>query len=165
MEHFDIHHPTSPPSMSFLFHASMWWRIFYGFLRVVLGISLIHMTGESITTFIQMLMAHETTGLRTDTLLGMLYTFFNHYDVRITYFLAFYFIFWGVIDIVLSICLLKHILRAFPIAMALIALFIVYGIYRFTHTHSLMLICVIIFDIGMLFLINYEYQKLKYHLG
>ncbi|MCR4285762.1 MAG: DUF2127 domain-containing protein [Candidatus Kaiserbacteria bacterium] len=161
METFDTEHPTSPESMSFLFHVSMWWRIFYGFLRLILGTTLLKITGQPLSEFIFTLMSHEITGKASDSILGKLYTLFEIHDFTITYFLALYFIFWGTVDIILSLCLLHHIKRAFPIAMALIVLFILYGIFRFTYTHSLMLLTVIALDIGILYLINYEYRELR----
>jgi uncharacterized membrane protein len=162
MDTFDIHHPTSHKSMSFLFRASMWWRIFYGFLRVVLGTALLKLTGQPLNEFIYSLMSHELTGKMGDVVLGKLYTILEIHDFTITYFLAFYFIFWGTVDIVLSLCLLHHVRRAFPIAMALIVLFIFYGVFRFTHTHSLILLTVIVLDIGILYLINYEYRDMRH---
>lgn len=161
MDHFDIHHPQSPQSMSFLFHASMWWRIFYGFLRVILGTTLLRITGQPLSEFTYSLMSHELTGKMSDVLLGKLYVIFEIHDYTITHFLAFYFIFWGTVDIILSACLLRHIRKVFPIAMGLIILFILYGMVRLTFTHSLVLLTVIFLDIAILYLIHWEYKKLK----
>ena len=161
METFDVHHPTSKESITFLFHASMWWRIFYGFLRIILGTTLLKITGQPLNEFIYTLMSHEITGKTTDAILEKLYTFIEIHDYTITYFLALYFIFWGTVDIILSLCLLHHVRKAFPIAMGLIVLFILYGTFRFFHTHSLVLLGVICIDIGILYLINIEYVGLK----
>lgn len=161
MEPFDVHHPTSKQSMSFLFHASMWWRIFYGFLRIFLGTTLLKITGQPLNEFIYTLMSHELTGKMGDIILGKLYSILEIHDYTITYFLALYFIFWGTVDIILSLCLLHHIRKAFPVAMGLIVLFILYGSFRFFHTHSLVLLCVICIDIGILYLINVEYVSLR----
>ncbi len=161
METFDTKHPTSEENMSFFFHVSMWWRIFYGFLRVILGSTLLKITGQPVHAFIYDIMEHELTGKTTDIVLGQVYTFFEIHDFTITYFLAGYFIFWGTIDIVLSLCLIHRIRRAFPIAMGIITLFIFYGIVRLTFTHSLTLFAVILIDFGILYLISHEYRKLK----
>ncbi len=161
METFDVAHPTSEKNISLLFRFSMWWRIIYGFLRLILGTTLLKITGQPLSEFIYTLMSHELTGKMSDVILSKLYILFEIHDFTISYFIALYFIFWGTIDIVLSLCLLHHIRQAFPIAMVIIALFILYGIVRFTFTHSLVLSVVIIIDIGILYLINHEYQKLK----
>ncbi len=147
--------------LTFLFRLSMWWRIFYGFLRIALGVTLLRLVGQQLSDFIYFLMSHELTGKMSDVLLGKLYTIFEIHDFAITHFLAIYFLFWGTIDIVLSFCLLHHIRRAFPIAMGIIGLFILYGVFRFSYTHSLVLACIIVLDACILYLINDEYILLK----
>lgn len=159
METIDIHHPTSPHNMSIFFHVSMWWRIFYGFLRIILGTALLRIIGQPLSEFVFTLMSHEITGKRSDIILSSLYKLLEIHDFKITYFLASYFIFWGLVDVVLSACLLRYIRKAFPIALGLIILFILYGIFRFTHTHSLILLGVIVLDMIILYLIHYEYRS------
>ncbi len=147
--------------LPFLFKLSMWWRIFYGFLRLILGTALLRITGQPFSEFIFTLMSHEITGRTTDAILEKLYFLFETHEITVTYFIAFYFLFWGTIDIVLSICLLKHIKRAFPIAMVLVGLFILYGLFRLTITHSVILACVIMLDLVIFHLIHDEYTVLK----
>lgn len=139
----------------------MWWRIFYGFLRIILGTVLLRMTDQTVSDFVYTLLSHEITGDVSDVVIGKLYVLFEIHNFTITHFLALYFLFWGVVDIVLSLCLLKHIVKIFPIAMGLIVLFILYGIIRFSITHSLVLLGVIFLDICILYLINDEYGVLK----
>jgi uncharacterized membrane protein len=143
-----------------LFKVSMWWRIIYGLLRVVLGATLLRLIGQPFAELTYALMAHEITNHTTDIVLEHLYTFLEIHNFTITYFIAIYFLFWGTVDIILSLCLLRKIEQAFPITMALIVIFICYGIFRYTHTHSLVLLTVIIIDIGIVYLINHEYKKL-----
>ena len=156
----DIEHEIET-HLSILFRVSMWWRIFYGFLRIILGTALLRMTGQTISDFVYSLLSHEITGKMTDVVLEKIYIFSEIHEITITYFIAFYFIFWGTVDIVLSLCLLNHIRKAFPIAMGLIVLFILYSIFRFTFTHSLVLAGVIILDFIILYLINDEYKLLQ----
>lgn len=153
-EEMQLHH-------SLLFKLSMWWRIFYGFLRLILGTTLLKITGQPLSEFMFSLMSHELTGQKTDIILEKLYTLTETHDITITYFIAFYFLFWGTVDIILSFCLLRHIKRAFPLAMLIIAVFILYGMFRFTVTHSLILALVIGIDLVILYLINEEYSMLK----
>lgn len=138
----------------------MWWRVCYGLLRLILGISLVHLVGKEISEYIYMLMSHEITGRTGDMILEQVYDLFEIHDVTITYFIAGYFIFWGTLDVILSLSLLHRIRVAFPITMGLIVLFILYSSYRFTYTHSDMLLTIIIADIIILYLVNREYKKL-----
>ncbi len=152
---------NSPRSLSFLFTLSMFWRIVYGLLRLILGVSFFKVIGQPLSEFVYTIMAHEITGKAGDAILEKIYLLFETHDFTVTYFIALYFIFWGTVDVVLSLCLLNHVRSAFPITMGLIVLFICYGIFRLTHTHSLVLFTVIIVDIGILYLIRYEYKKLS----
>lgn len=146
--------------LPFLFRISMWWRIFYGFLRIFLGTTLLKITGQPLSEIMYSLMSHEVTGHTSDFVLEKLYLFTETHEITVTYFIAFYFLFWGTVDIILSFCLLKHIKQAFPIAMGIIVLFILYGLFRLSYTHSGILACVIILDLVILYLINDEYHAL-----
>jgi uncharacterized membrane protein len=161
MESLNVEDITSPKNLSLFFKLSMWWRILYGGLRILLGTHFLYLIGQPLSEPIYALMSHEITGRTGDFVLEKMYYLFEHHDFTVTYFIASYFIFWGIVDIILSWCLLRHIERAFPMTMALISLFILYGIFRFTHTHSLVLLFVLILDIFILFLIHTEYKKFK----
>lgn len=161
MQEIELLHTEVPISLKFLFHLSMWWRILYGLLRLVLGFAFLRLIGQPLTDFVYTLMSHEISGKAGDAVLEELYRLSEMGDFTITYFIALYFIFWGTVDIVLSLCLLRRIVIVFPITMVFIVLFIIYGIFRFTHTHSLILASIIILDVGILYLINNEYKKLQ----
>lgn len=148
-----------PVNFSLLFRVSMWWRIVYGGLRIILSITLLQLVGKTFSDITYTLMQHEFTGPKGDVVLERVYALFSTHDFTVTYFVAGYFLFWGTVDAVLSLCLLRHIRVAFPVAMGLIALFIGYGVFRFTHTHSMVLFGVIIMDIIILALIYHEYKR------
>ena len=150
---------TSHPS--FLFRLSMWWRIFYGVLRLILGITILRIVGKPLSQFVYTLMSHEISGKKGDAVLEMLYRFLEIHQFTASYFIAGYFIFWGSVDIFLSVCVLKGIKKAYPVTMGLIVLFVCYGAFRFSHTHSLILLSVIVIDLGILLLINQEYKKIR----
>jgi len=156
---------TSPENLSFLFRVSMWWRIIYGVIRIIVGVSFLRFIGQPLTDFVYLLMSHELLGKTGDAVLEKIYLLFQPHEFTVTYFIAAYFIFWGAIEIVLSLCLLKKIPTAFPIAMSLIIVFIMYALFRYVHTHSLILLGVIIIDIGILYLINHEYKQLQKKLA
>jgi uncharacterized membrane protein len=149
------------PQQSKLFQLSMWWRVGYGFLRLILGISLLRLIGQSVSDYIYAIMSHEFVGRTGDMILEHIYTFFEIHDITLTYFIAGYFIFWGAIDILLSLCLLHRIRQAFPITMALIVVFLIYSVYRYSFTHSLTLLGVICADIVILYLVHKEYVHVR----
>lgn len=148
-----------------IFVVSMWWRILYGILRIIFGITLLNVVGLPLADVLRTLMSHELVEGPHDILfaigshlLGLLAT----HPLYISYFIAIYFIFWGTMDVVLSHNLLKHRLWTFPVSFAVIGLFMLYEVIRFTHTHSLILLGVLIIDAGILLLIGREYKKLTH---
>lgn len=79
-------------------------------------------------------------------------------------FAAMYLLSHGIIKIILVVALLKNKLWAYPWSIAVLGIFIAYQLYRFTHTHSLWLIALSVFDVVVLYLIWREYLIVKNHL-
>lgn len=144
------------------FRIGMGWRIMYGFLRLILGFILLRLIGTPISGIFYKIMSHELIEDPTDLLIRAVSPFFQHSSFTVTYFLAIYLIFWGVVDILLSINLLRHKMWAFSASIYLIGAFVLYEIYRFSYTRSLVLAYVIILDLILLWLIGKEYNKLKF---
>lgn len=140
-----------------IFQSLMWWRIVYGGFRVVMGIALLRLVGMPLTELIFKIMGHEIGKHPHE---GINH-FINSLPFTVTYFLAIYFIFWGLVDIFLSVLLLRHQLWAFPFSIALIVLFILYEMVRYTHTHSNVLLGVIVMDLFIIWMIFREYKKVK----
>lgn len=138
----------------------MWWRIGYSILHIFLGLAVLKVIGTPLIDIVQSIMGHELIEDPHDLLYSFIYNVLTVHPIYISYFLSFYFIFWGVVDIVLSYNLLKHKLWAFPVSFILIGLFILYEIFRFTHTHSIILLFVIFIDVTILWIIWREYRKL-----
>ena len=160
-ETFDPEDVTSPESMSFLFHISMWWKIFYGTARVVLGFVLLKLIGTPFNELLYSIMSHEVTNDSTDVVFQFVYQLIEDHSFTVTYFVATYLLFWGAIDIVFSILLLRHKLWAFPMSLVLMGSFILYEIYRVIHTKSLILLTLILLGLAILYLIYNEYQVLR----
>lgn len=144
-----------------LFRYAMWWRIFYGTLRTALGLALLKLINVSFSEILYRVMNYELSEDPSDTLFRTIDGYLQAHPYTVTHFIAFYLIFWGVLDVVLSINLLREKIWAFPISLYLIALFVLYELYRFTHTHSLALLFIIGVDIVVFMLIRREYRLVK----
>lgn len=144
-----------------LFRIGMWWRIAYGAFRLFLGVILFQLVGTPVLDIFYKIMGHEIIEDPSDILMYVLNPLFQHLPFTITYFVAIYLIAWGIIDIFLSVNLLREKMWAFPVSFYLIGTFICYEIYRFLHTHSVVLALVIIIDCVLLWLIVKEYFRLK----
>lgn len=144
-----------------VFMAAMYWRIAYGSLRIFIGYKLLSFVGLPVIDVYQLLLRKEFVEDPHDAGLRLVAHTLAHHGFSVTYFLVAYFVFWGVIDIILSISMLRHELWAFSAAMVLIGLFVLYEGYRFTHTHSPVLLAFILIDIFIVYLIRHEQHRLK----
>jgi len=90
---------------------------------------------------------------------------FDHLSLSMKSFIGAYLLFHGLLNIVLAYNLYKNRLWAYPFAIGTTSLFLVYQGYRLFHTHSLILLCVTIFDIAFMVLTwhEYKYQLHKRH--
>jgi uncharacterized membrane protein len=148
-------------SYDLLFRVGMWWRIVYGSLRLLLGFALFRIIGTPIADIFYKIMSHELIEDPNDFFMRISNPFFQNLTLSVTYFLAAYFIFWGIIDIFLSINLLQHKKWAFPISIYFIGFFVLYELYRFFHTYSLTLVGIICIDLVVMWLIRKEYYTQK----
>ncbi|MDB5189953.1 MAG: rane protein [Parcubacteria group bacterium] len=147
-----------------IFRFGMIWRIGYGTVRMIVGLILLRHIGTPLSAVFARAFRNEFFEDPRDHFIHAVGPFIHHFSFEITYFLAIYLIFWGLIDVFLSIQLLRLKLWAFPLTMWLIALFIVYEVYRYTHTHSIVLLGIILIDLGLIWLINGEYRRVQAHL-
>jgi uncharacterized membrane protein len=76
-------------------------------------------------------------------------------------FAAAYLISHGLVKVVLVIALWMEKLWAYPLAILVFAAFVFYQMFRFTHTHSIGLILLTIFDIAIIYLTWLEYRDQK----
>lgn len=148
-----------------LFKYGMWWRIFYGILRTISGLILLRMVGRPFADIVEGFTGDELRSYRFDPLFNLLNTFFNHFPYTVTHFVAAYLIFWGLMDIILSIALLRHKIWSFHISIYLIGFFTLYEVYRFFQNHSKTLLLVIFVDTVILWIIHKEYLKVKKYLA
>ena len=65
----------------------------------------------------------------------------------------------GAVKVVLVIALLMNKLWAYPLMITVLAIFIVYQVYRFSHSHSVSMILLTVFDVVVISLTWIEYQQ------
>lgn len=142
------------------FRMGMYWRILYGFIRILLGLSLLGFLGKTTPDIVHAMLRPELIEDPGDILAGMMLPILTYFSFTITAFLPVYFIFWGSVDAFLSWQLIKHRLWAFPLSISLMTAFTAYESYRVTHTHSLILVAVIVIDIILIGVVAGEYRRL-----
>jgi uncharacterized membrane protein len=96
---------------------------------------------------------------------GRLHAYIAHASERLVYvspkFAAMYLLLHGLVKIVLVIALWMNKLWAYPLAIFVFAAFVFYQMFRFTHTHSLGLVLLTIFDVAIIYLTWMEYLEQK----
>lgn len=142
-----------------VFVAAMSWRILYGSFRIFLGYKLLSFVGQPALTAYQHFLS-RTLADADDFLFRSIYHALTLHGFSITYFLAGYLLFWGILDVVLSISMLRHYMWAFSVSIVLVSLFVAYEIFRFTHTHSPVLLTFIVIDAFIAYLIYHERNRL-----
>lgn len=133
----------------------------YGAVRILFALAILKVVGQPLLDVLNTLMSHELIEDPHDLLYTLANYVLSNHPLYITYFVAFYFFFWGVVDVVLSYNLLHRKQWAFPVSFAVIGVFIGYELFRFSHTHSVILLGVTILDAAILWLIWREYEKVR----
>lgn len=76
-------------------------------------------------------------------------------------FAVIYLIFHGIVNIFLSVSLLKNKIWAYPWAIFGFSTFVIYQIFRYFHTYSPFLLVLTVFDIFIISVISLEYRNKK----
>ena len=102
----------------------------------------------------------ELLGDRDDLLFRAITMQLAHLSVGSTrIFVGVYLLFHGVMNAFLAYNLYRDRLWAFPVSIAFTSLFLVYQLYRLSHTHSLFLLAVSIFDVAFMVVTYHEYKR------
>ena len=128
-------------------------------LEIIGGVLLLF-TG-AITGLVQFLIQGELIEDPSDFVANTLQHYLPYLSQHSQLFASFYLLSHGVIKIFLVVGLLRNKLWAYPSAIVVFILFIIYQLYRYTYTHSLFLILLTIFDVFVIWLTWHEYQILK----
>ena len=124
-------------------------------LETVLGIVFLF---SNITALVVTLIQNELVEDPTDFLAGHMRHLIPQLSSTGQKFAAFYLLFHGILKLLLVIGLLQKRLWVYPATIVVLGLFIIYQLLRYTHTHSLFLILLSLFDGLMIYLTWHEYQ-------
>lgn len=100
----------------------------------------------------------EFLGGRDDILFRTVSQYLNTLSVSTKNFIGLYLLLHGLLNMFLAYNLYKNRIWAYPAAMAVVSVFLVYQVYRLFHTHSLILLGVTLFDVAFVILTWHEYR-------
>jgi len=132
-----------------------------GILEMVSGVALLVTSQTAIRDLIGRLTRGEFLEDPNDFIANHLVDFFNQLSISTQHFAALYLLAYGVVKTGLTLGLFFEKLWAFPVALILLGLFILYQIYRFSETHSIALALLTLLDVVIVILIWLEYRRLK----
>jgi uncharacterized membrane protein len=128
-----------------------------GLLEAIGGVLLWFIKPEQLGTTLQAIFEHELLRDPHDTLARHLL----HTSERIAQsdplFASIFLLSHGLVKALLSVVLWMNKLWAYPLAIVLFSAFAVFGIYRYMHTHSTLLLVISVFDWLIVYLTWEEY--------
>jgi uncharacterized membrane protein len=132
-----------------------------GVLEVIGGLLLLFVEPSHLHRWLASLTQHELSEDPSDVVAHLLLGVSAHLTHRTRIFATIYLIAHGVVKIGLVAALLRRKLWAYPTAMVIFALFILYQLYRSAITGALWLIVLSAFDLIVIVLTWLEYRRLR----
>jgi len=96
-----------------------------------------------------------------DPLMNRLITMGQNFTDSTQNSIAIYMILHGALKLMVIYLLWKKYLWAFPLGIAVFGVFIVYELYSYMHSQSLLMLIIVVFDLLILALIVLEYRRLE----
>jgi uncharacterized membrane protein len=120
---------------------------------------------QTIAHWVALMTQEELTEDPHDFVATHLLSAAQHLSVGAETFYAFYLLSHGLVKVFLVAGLLKEKLWAYPTSLVVLGAFIAYQGYRYTHTHSIGLIVLTVFDLVVIGLVWHEWRILRGHMA
>lgn len=132
-----------------------------GALEIVGGGLLVFVNPTHLLRIVRILTQHELSEDPQDLVATFLLKSTQHLTAGIQVFAAMCLLWHGVVKVVLVTALLLKQRWAYPAAILAFLLFLVYQLYRYSHTHSAELLVLSIADVLVIALMWLEYRRLR----
>jgi uncharacterized membrane protein len=130
-------------------------------LEIVSGSLLLFVSTDVVYGLVRLFTLAEITENPTDIIATYFLQLAQSFTVGAKLFLALYLLTRGIVKLFLITGLLRNKLWAYPASIAVFGLFILYDIYRFSHTHSPFILFLGLLDLLVLWLIWHEYKVVR----
>ena len=147
-----------------IFQVSVLLKGAHALIECLGGIALALVSTSSIANFVNAITQDELIKDPNDFVATHLLAMAQTFSVQTQHFYAFYLLSHGLVKVALVVGLLREKLWAYPASLIVLALFVLYQLYRFSYTHGLGLIVLTLFDIVVMGLIWHEYGLMRRHL-
>jgi uncharacterized membrane protein len=134
-----------------------------GVLETIGGILFMFVDPKALSSLVIAFTAHELSEDPDDWFATTLRHVVQNLSSNTKLFVSAYLLAHGLIKVLLVAGLLRKRLWAYPAALWFLGIFIVYQLYRFSHTHALALLALSAFDLLVASLVWLEYRSRKQH--
>jgi uncharacterized membrane protein len=149
------------PRTEVLFRIAMAVKGIDGLLELIGGITLLLVSQAEVQKLIAAVVTHDLLGPPDGSLTHHFVAGTAEFASGDRTFAVVYLLLHGVLKVALVIALLRHWLPAYPLAILVLGLFVVYELYRATQTGSLLLPVLAVIDIAVIALVVREYRTLR----
>ena len=152
MEHHLIHK---------FFRGSIFIKGVYSLIELLTGFFLLIVSSDLVSSLVNFLFRHELQEDPHDFFANYITHFFSSFPLSLKLFIAWYLIIHGAIKLGLVSSLWMKKIKAYPIAIGIFFLFVIYQIYKYILSPSIILIILSLLDIFIIILTYIEYKHLK----
>ncbi len=144
-----------------VFKASVALKGVNALVEALVGIVLYFVSTDAIVAWAKSLTLHELTVNPNDFVASHLLALAENFAMNSKQFYSFYLFSHGLIKVLLVAGLLRNKMWAYPASLAVLGLFVVYQMYRFSYTLSFGLLALSVFDAFVMLLIWHEYRVVR----
>lgn len=141
-----------------LFEISIVLKGVFGAFEIILGVVVLFFRHTVVKYFLLYFVQGELNENPRDWIVNQALHLSQHITPSSDLFMGIYFLLDGIVKLILIVGLLLNREWAYPTAIIFMTLFIGYGIYRFDHTHSPILLFLSALDALTIFLVWHEYS-------
>jgi uncharacterized membrane protein len=140
-----------------LFEVSVILKGIYGVAEIILGTTILFFSRHFVTRFLLYFVQGELNDNPRNGIANQILHLSNQITPSSEIFMGIYFLFYGILKIVLVTGLLLNREWAYPSTIIFMTAFMGYEIYRVNHTHSVVLMFLIALDAAVIALVWHEY--------
>ncbi|CRY55919.1 Predicted membrane protein [Yersinia intermedia] len=145
-----------------VFEVSLLLKAILAVMEIIAGILTYFITPQFLLHLLHRITQVEFIEDRGDVVANYLLHAAQSLSISSLHFAAFYLVAHGAIKLWIIVGLWRKKLGYYPMAIVIFSLFIAYQLYRYTFTHSPMLILITLLDVVVIVLTILEYRQLRH---
>ncbi|CNI30196.1 DUF2127 domain-containing protein [Yersinia pekkanenii] len=158
---FDGNNILGEKNIHAVFELSLLLKAMLAVMEIIAGILTYFVTPQFLLNLMHRITQVEFIADRGDVVANYLLHAAQSLSISSLHFAAFYLLIHGVVKLWIIIGLWRKKLGYYPAAIVIFSLFIIYQLYRYTFTHSVLLILITVLDIVVIALTLLEYRRLR----